>query len=152
MLEAKESCLAVTFASVSREGLTHEIPAKLSAWRIFKCDFFTLHPYCIYIPSLPTNYKEAIQRKKIQIRFLQHTPILQRECYSSLVKNHCSIFSFLLLVSYLERRFVPKHNPHLFNVQSVLELGKFWGFAKKNRLELVDAIGRIARSKKLEKT
>ena len=31
MLEVKESCQAVSFASVLREEPTHEIPAKLSA-------------------------------------------------------------------------------------------------------------------------
>ena len=48
-------------SSVSREGLTHEIPAKLYTWRIFKCDFLTLHPYFIY-PYYPQKYERPIQR------------------------------------------------------------------------------------------
>ena len=44
-----------------------------------------------------------------------------REGYSSLVINHSIIFPFLLPLSYLERRFVPKHNPHLFRVQRVFQ-------------------------------
>ena len=55
-----------------------------------------------------------------------HTPIFQRESYSSLVRNSFSLFSFPLPLTYLERRFVPKHNLHLFKVQRVFwSLGSF---------------------------
>ena len=47
-LKAEESCQAVVFASVSRVRPSRETVAKHSAWRIFMCDFFTLHPYYIY--------------------------------------------------------------------------------------------------------
>ena len=78
-------------------------------------DFFLWIPYpspLLYIPLLPTNVKEAIQREK-------HTPIFLRENYSSLVRNHCSLFSFPLPLSYIERRFLPKHYPHTFKVLRV---------------------------------
>ena len=88
---------------------------------VFKCDFLILHPYYIYIHSLRTNYKEVIQREKPQIGFLQQTPIFQRESYLSLVRNHFNLFSIPLSLLYLERRFIPKYNPHLIKVQRV-----FW--------------------------
>ena len=40
------------FASVSRVRPSRKIPTKLSAWRNFKCYFFTFHPYYIY-PHYP---------------------------------------------------------------------------------------------------
>ena len=67
--------------------------------------------------------RRAHSKRKTLDRFsTTHTPIFLRERYSSLVRNHCSLFSFPLSLSYLERRFVPKHKPHLFKVQRV-----FWG-------------------------
>ena len=125
MLEAEESCQAVNFASVSREEPTREIPTKL------------------YIPSLPFTHtiytlithksKRGYLERKTLDKFLQHnTPIFQRESYSSLVRNHCSIFSFPHPLSYLERRFVPKHNSHIFKVQRVFwSLGGFGDLPKE---------------------
>ena len=58
-------------------------------------DFYVWLPYpspILYILSLPTNVREAILREKPYIGFLQHTPIFLRESYSSLVRNHCSLF------------------------------------------------------------
>ena len=66
-------------------------------------DFFVWIPY----PS---------ERKTLDRFSTTHTPIFLRESYSSLVKINCSLFSFPLPLSYLERRFVPKHNPHIFRV------------------------------------
>ena len=40
------------FVSVSQVNPSCEIAAKLSAMKIFKCDFLTLHPYYIY-PHYP---------------------------------------------------------------------------------------------------
>ena len=77
--------------------------------------------------------KGGYSKRKILDRFsITHTPIFQRESYSSLVRNHCSLFSILLPLSYLERRFVPKHNPHLFKVQRVFWcLGSFGELPKE---------------------
>ena len=132
MLKVEESCQAVSFASVSREGLTREISMKLSTWRIFKYDFLTLHPYYIY-SHYPQKYERPFQREKPQIGFLQHnTPIFQRDSYSSLVRNHFSLFSFPFPLSYLERRFVSKHNLYLIKVQRVFwNLGSFGDLPKK---------------------
>ena len=61
-----------------------------------------------------------------------HTLIFQRESYSSLVRNHYSLFSFPLPLSYLGRRLVPKHNSHIFRVQRVFQsLGSFGNLAKE---------------------
>ena len=50
------------FASVSRVRPSCEIPTKFFAWRIFKCDFLTLHPYYIY-PHYPQKYKKPFKEK-----------------------------------------------------------------------------------------
>ena len=135
MLESEESCQAVVFSSVSWVRPSREISVKLSVWRIFKCDFLTLHTYYIY-SYYPQKYQKIIQREKPYIGFLQHThthtPIFYRESYSSLVRNHSSIFSFPLSLSYIERRFVSKHSPHLFRIQRVFwSLKNFGDFPKE---------------------
>ena len=67
-----------------------------------------------------------------QVFYNTHTPIFQRESYSSLVRNHSSLFSFPLLLSYIEMRFVLKHNPHIFRVQRVFwNLGSFGNLPKE---------------------
>ena len=132
MLEAKESYRTVVFASVSWVRSSREIPVKLSAWKIFSVIFLPF-TYTIYTLIIHKSMQEAIQREKPQIVVLQHnTPIFQRESYSSLVRNHCSLFSFPLPLSYLERRFVLKHNPHIFKVQRVFwSLGSFGDLSKE---------------------
>ena len=99
----------------------------------FRCDLLTFHPYYIY-PHYPQKYERLFKEKNPRQVFYNttHPSFRERESYSSLVRNHFSLFSFPLPLPYLERSFVPKHNPHLFRVQSVLELGKFWGFSKRS--------------------
>ena len=64
--------------------------------------------------------------------FTTHTPIFQRESYSSLERNHYNLFSFPLPLSYLERRFVLKYNPYLFRVQrGFWNLGNFGDLPKE---------------------
>ena len=61
MLEAEESCQTVSFASVSREGLTHEIPAKHSAWKILSVTF---------LPFTHTQWRSrdfSLERAKLYI-------------------------------------------------------------------------------------
>ena len=61
-----------------------------------------------------------------------HTPIFQRESYSSLMRNHSNLFSFSLPLLYIERRFVPKYNLYLFRVQRVFwSLGSFGDLPKE---------------------
>ena len=45
----------------------------------------------------------------------KHPPFRERVIHPS-VRNHYSLSSFALPLSYLERRFVPKYNPHQFRV------------------------------------
>ena len=75
---------------------------------------YTLHSYYIY-PYYLQNFKETIpKKKKILERFLQHI-YLVRESYSSLSENSFVISSPPPLpLIYIDRRFVPKHNSHLF--------------------------------------
>ena len=57
-------------------------------------------------------------REKTLDRFLQHnTSSFQIESYSSSLGSS----PFFFQLSYLERRFVPKHNPHIFRVQRVFQ-------------------------------
>ena len=56
------------------------------------------------------------ERKTLDRFSTTHTLIFLRESYSSLVRINCSLFSFPLPLSYLERRFIPKHNPYIFRV------------------------------------
>ena len=116
MLEVEVSWQAISLTSVSREGPTCEILAKHSTWRFLSVTFlpFTHTIYTLITHKCMRGYSE----RKTLDRFstTQHTYLLERESYSSVVRNHSSLFSFLLPFSYLERRFVPKHNPHLFRV------------------------------------
>ena len=150
-LEAEESCQAVVFTSVSRVRPSHETIAKHSAWRIFMCEFLTF-THTIYTLITHKCKWDHSERKILDGFSTTHTPIFYREIYSSLVRNHCSLFSIPLPLSYLERRFVPNTQPTTIqSVESVLELGKHWGIAKRSRWGLADAIGWIAGSGELDK-
>ena len=129
---------------------------------VFLC--MTCLPFTHAIYSLITYTCKGGQFREKNLRYVfynTHTHLLERELlilsekslsHSSLVRNHCSIFSFPLPLSYVERRFVPKHNSPTQSVESILELGKLWEIAKRSRWGLADAIGRIAGSGKLNKT
>ena len=97
----------------------------MPTWRISTFLPFT---HTIYTLIIHRNCREAIQREKTLDRFsTTHTPILLK-----LVKNHCNLFFFPLPLSYLQRRFVPKHNPHLFRVQRMFwSLGSFGDLPKE---------------------
>ena len=99
-LEDEESCQAVSFASISRVRSSHEIVAKHSAWRIFKSDFLTLHPYYIY-PHYPQKWRGHSERKTLREVSTTHPSI--RESYPFLERNLCSLFSFPLPLLYLLR-------------------------------------------------
>ena len=73
------------------------------------------YTYYIYL-YYPQMYVRPFREKTLDRFSTTHTPIFLRESYSSLVRIHCSLFSFPLPLSYIEMRFVPKHNPHLFRV------------------------------------
>ena len=125
MLEAEESCQAVNFLNISQVRSSRKILTKCSAQRILSVTFL---PFTHTIYSLITHksMKGHLERKTLDRFSTTHTPIFQRKSYLSLVRNHYTFISFPLLLSYLERRFVPKHNPHLFRVQRVFwSLGSF---------------------------
>ena len=60
MLEAKESCQTVNFATVLRVGPTRDIPAKLYAWRILSMTFlpFTYTIYTLITHKLQGGHLE----------------------------------------------------------------------------------------------
>ena len=76
----------------------------------------TIYTHTIYTLITHKSMKGYSERKTLDRFSTTHTLIFQRESYSSLVRNHFSLFFFPLSLSYLKRRFVPKHNPHLFRV------------------------------------
>ena len=152
MLEVEESCQAISFTSVSQEGPTREIPVKLSTWRILSVTFLPF-THTIY-PNYPQKYDRLFREKNPrQVFYNTYTHLLKRESYSSLVRNHYSLFSFPLPLPYLESRFVPKHNPHLFRVQRVFwSLGSFGDLPKEAGEAWQMQSGGIAGSRKLVKT
>ena len=77
MLEAKESCQAVSFVSVSQEGPARKIPTKLSTWRILSVTFL---PFTHTIYTLITHKSiKGYSEKKTLDRFLQHNHLLKRK-------------------------------------------------------------------------
>lgn len=75
---------------------------------------FTRMIYTIITHKSMRGHSE--KKKTLDRFFTTHAPIFWRESYPSFVRNHCSLFLFSLLLLYIERRFVPKHNPHIFRV------------------------------------
>ena len=122
--------------------------SKAFSWDTYETFCFTnlsymiyqVSTYTIYILITHRNYKEAIQREKPQIGFLQHT----HPFYLLLLPS-------LIVISW-EEICTQTQPTHFQSVESVLKLGKFWGFAKISWWGLEDAIGRIAGSGELEKT
>ena len=89
--------------------------------------------HTMYTIIIHKSMRGNSQRKTLdRLSTTEHTHLLEKESYLSLVRNHCSFFSFPFPLSYLERRFVPKHNPHLFRVQKVFwRLGSFGNLPKE---------------------
>ena len=104
------------FASVSQVRPSREIAVKLSGWRILSVTFlpFTHTIYTLITHKLSGGH---FRKKTLDGFSTTHTSIFLRESYSSLERNHSSFFfSFPLPLSYLERKFIPEHNPHIFRV------------------------------------
>ena len=134
MLEAEESSVKLYLTSTSPDRPSREIPAKLFAWRILSVTFlpFTHTMYILITYKSKVGYLE----RKPQIDFYNSThPHFRERATHPLVRNHYSLFSFPLSLLYLKKRFVHTQTQPtpIQNVESVLKLGKLWGFAKRNR-------------------
>ena len=120
------------FTSVSWVRPSREIPTKFSALRILNVTFLPF-THIIYTLITHKSMRGHLERKT-QRGFLQHThpSFRKRESYLFLVRNHFSQNSFPLPLSYLQRKFVPKHNPHIFKMQRVFwSLGRFGDLSKE---------------------
>ena len=113
MLISKESSVRLHFASTSQERPSRKVPAKFSALRILSVTFHIFYP-TIYT-LITHKSKERLIRENAREVSKTHPPFRERVIHL-LVRNHYSLFSFPLPLSYLKRRFVPKHNPHQFRV------------------------------------
>ena len=121
MLEVKESSARLYFTSTLQDRPSRNVPLKLSAWRILSVTFLPFM-HAIYTLITHKSKRGYYLERKPQISFYNTIhPSFRGRATHHLEINHCSLFSFPLPLSYLERRFVPKHNSHLFRVQR-----KFW--------------------------
>ena len=87
---------------------------KHSVRRILRVTFlpFTHSIYTLITHKIKRGYSE----RKTLDRFLQHnTPIFQRESYSSLVRNHCNIFSFSPPSCHTLTRYLYPNTTHTFS-------------------------------------
>ena len=118
-LEAEESSSKLYFTSTSRNKSSRGVPTKLSAQRILSVTFLPF-THIIYTPTTHKSKRGYYLERKPQIGFYNttHSSFRGRAIYP-LKRNYCSLFSFLLPLSYIERRFVHKYNPHLFRMQRV---------------------------------
>ena len=69
----------------------------------------------LYIPLLPKKVKWGYLEKNHREVSTIHPPFKERAIHL-LVRNHCSLLFFPLLLLFLDRRFVSKYNSHLFRV------------------------------------
>ena len=131
MLEVEESSARLYFVSTLRDRPSHNVPMKISAWRILSVTFL---PFMLAIYTFITNKSKRgyYLERKPQIGFYNTIhPSFRGRATHHLERNHCSLFSFPLPLLYLKRRFVPKHNPHLFKVQREFwSLGSFGDLPK----------------------
>ena len=113
MLKAKESSVKLHFTGFSRDKPSHEVPAKFSPLRFLSVTFL---PFTHTTLITDKTIQGVIQIKNPkQVFTTQHIHLLERErATHPLVRNYCSLFSFPLPLLYFKRRFVHKHNSHLF--------------------------------------
>ena len=140
ILEAEESSARLHFGSTLQDRPSCKIPVKLSTWRILSVTFL---PFTHTIYTLITHKSKGGYWDKTLERFLQHTHLLERERTTHhLVRNPCSLFSFPppIVIPWKEICIQTQPTP-IQSVESVLELGKHLGFAKRSQWGLVDAIG-----------
>ena len=132
MLEVEESSARLYFTSTLRDRPSCNVPVKLSAWRILSVTFLPFM-HAIYTLITHKSKRGYYLERKPQISFYNTIhPSFRGRATHHLERNHCSLFSFPLPLSYLERRFVPKHNSHLYRVWRVFwNLGSIWDLQKE---------------------
>ena len=86
---------------------------KILCLEVLSVTFHIFYP-TIYTLITHKSKKRLIKENPREVS-TKHPPFRERVIHP-LVRNHYSLFSFPLPLSYLERRFVPKHNPHQFRV------------------------------------
>ena len=96
----------------------------------------TLIPFIYTIYTLIIHKIERRPfRRKPKKGFYNIPTLLERTTHSQ-ERNPCSLFSFPLPILYLEKRFIPKHNPHLFRVQKVFQSLGSIGYLPKEAGEI----------------
>ena len=149
-LEAEESCQSIVFASVSRVRPSRETVAKHSAWKFFLGVTFLPFIHTIYTLITHKCMRSYSERKTLDWFSTTYTPIFLRKSYSSLVKNHCSLFSIPLHYHTLRGDLYP-NTIHTFSECSEC----FWSFwealeeAKDGRcnIELVAGSGELDKTR-----
>ena len=152
MLEVEESCQAVSFANDLWEGPTCEVPSKLSTWRILSVTFLPF-THTIYTLITHKSKKGYSERKTLDsFSTTQHTHLLERELLILIEKSLQPVLLPSPIVIPWEEICIQTKPTLIQSVESVLELGKLWRFAKRSQWGLADVIGHIAGYEKLEKT
>ena len=82
----------------------------------FLGETFIPFTHTIYTLIIHKCKRDNSERKTLDRFSTTCTPFFKRESYLSLVRIYCSLFSFPLPLSYVEKIFVPKHNPHIFRM------------------------------------
>ena len=90
ILEVEESSIMLHFASASQDRPTCEVLTKHSTLRILSVTFLPF-THTIYIYPYYPQSKRDYSKRKILDRFstTQHTHLLEKESYLSLVRNYC---------------------------------------------------------------
>ena len=121
-------------------------------------DTLTVGYYCVTLHILYHTIYTLIThrivrrlfRRKME-RFSQHPPF--KECYPSLSENFLVVSSPPLSHCHtLKSDYTQTQLTLIQSVESILELGKHWVFAKISQRGLAMQLGCIARSRKLMKT
>ena len=120
-LEVEESQQAVKFASVSREGLSHEVPAKLSVWQKDKVFYQIIYPHYKY-PHYPRIIRSAFQREN----FSKYTWELDIVILTIICTFLCGFSQLLPLHLYILERLIVQ-------ILTTLDMSVKWGFGVVGR-------------------
>ena len=115
-------CQTISFASVSRVKPSREVVAKHFAWRIFMCNFLTLHPYYIYL-YYPQMQNRLFREKNPRLVFHNtHTHLFERELLILSEKLLQPLLHPSPIIIPWEEIYTQKKFTHFQSVVSVLEL------------------------------